>query len=88
VPDSQQNLTEQEANDLCLAATAVFFAVVRLESMRRGGPIRLPALLCPKTEPPCPCTLDPDLVVAAEQFLLRLGVIHFDEHDRPRLSFL
>jgi len=84
--DRFDDVTQDAANELCDAATSIFFAVACFESARRGGPIRLPWHLCPKRQPPCPCTLDPDLVNDAEQFLLRLGVIYFDDHCRARLS--
>ena len=83
-----QDLTSQDANELCAAASAIFFSVVCCESERRRAPICLPELLCPeRPEFQCPCRFDTDLLAAAEDFLLRLGVIYFDDHYRPRLSF-
>ena len=86
MPCPPDELSQIEVDRLCEAATSVFFAVACFESIRLQCPIALPELLCPTREPPCPCTYHPDLVHEAEQFLVRLGVIYFDEHYRPRLS--
>ncbi|MEM7229127.1 MAG: hypothetical protein AAF432_09970 [Planctomycetota bacterium] len=84
-PDEQSSKHGAE-DQLCEAATAVYYAVVCLEATRRGHPIPIPELLCPVGVPPCPCQIDPALLHEAEQFLVRMGMIYFDGQYRTRLT--
>ena len=83
-PSSPEDVTQEDANRLCKAATAVFFSVLRHESIRNDRPVIIPFHLLPDQAPPCPCTLCPELVREAEQFLIRMGVIEV-EGDHLRL---
>ena len=82
-PSSPEDVTQDDADRLCKAATAVFFSVLRLESIRHDRPVIIPFHLLPDQAPPCPCTMCPELVREAEEFLIRLGVIEVeDDHLR------
>ena len=82
--DYAKDVSQEQANELCRAATAVYFAILYRESMEQKEPITLPLLMCPVTPPPCLCSLDEDLAQDATAFLIRLGIVHIDELGRPR----
>lgn len=76
-----------DAQRLCDAATAVFFAIVRCHSARDGRPLPVPLLLCPKSIPKCPCEFTRHEVIEAEKFLLRIGYIERRrESDMPLIN--
>lgn len=73
--EPDRDLSQQQADDLCRAASAVYYRVVQAHAMRTGRPALLPELLCPRGCPPCVHQFDESLLNEAEQMLLRLGVI-------------
>lgn len=75
LPEPDGAETGIDAQRLCDAASAVFFAIVRYQSMRTGRSVPVPLLLCPMSTPPCPCDFSRDELAQAEAFLLRLGFI-------------
>ena len=80
------DLSQAEVDRLYQAASAVFFAVVDFESGLQGGPLLLPAWFCPSQEPPCPCSMDPELIREASMFLVRMGILWVDGLGQLRVS--
>lgn len=68
-------MTQDEINDFCRAASAVYFAIVRSHATRTGFPALLPELLCPRGRAPCVHRYDDATLEEAEKFLLRMGLI-------------
>ena len=68
-------MSQQEINDFCGAASAVYFAIAQAHVARTGEPAMLPELLCPRSSVPRMCTYDKETLEEAAQFLLRLGFI-------------
>jgi len=74
--DHDHDQVEGSPHDrLCNAASALYYAVVRNHASKTGMPVALPSLICPVGTPPCVCAFSDDELDAAEQFLVRLGVI-------------
>ncbi|MEM8876107.1 MAG: hypothetical protein AAGD32_17825 [Planctomycetota bacterium] len=68
-------MTQDEINDFCRAASAVYYAIVRAHVDRTGEPAMLPDLLCPCGRVPRVSEYDKATLEEAEKFLLRLGLI-------------
>jgi len=68
-------MTQDEINHFCRAASAVYFAIARAHAARTGGPVLVPDLICPAGRVPCVGQFDDDLLDEAELFLLRMGMI-------------
>jgi len=68
-------MTQEEINDFCTAASAVYFDVVRAHVKRTGEPAMLPDLLCPCGRVPTVDGYDETTLQEAERFLLRPGLI-------------
>ena len=69
------DMSQQEINDFCRAASAAYYAIVRAHVARTGEPAMLPDLLCPVGPVPCAHHFDDETLDEAERFLLRLGLI-------------
>ena len=67
--------TQAEANELCTAASVVFFALLRSEATATGSVIALPELLCPAEALPPMVAFDPAIVEEATAMLIRMGVV-------------
>ena len=84
----EDNISQVDADRLCTAASAVFFALLRMEASRMGTTVVLPELLCPKTRLPAPSELDPLVIEEATAMLLRLGVVETDSEGELRLHLV
>lgn len=81
----EPDISQADANDLCFAASSVFFALLEREAAEMKSRIILPSLLCPATRLPRPCSLDPEMVKEATAMLIRLGVVEIDDQGRIHL---
>lgn len=84
----EDHISQVDADRLCTAASAVFFALLRVEASRMRTTVVLPELLCPKGKLPAPSELDPVLIEEATAMLLRLGVIETDSQGHLRLHLV
>ena len=84
----EDDISQTDADELCTAASAVFFALLRVEASRQRSVIALPELLCPKSRLPAPEDLDPDLLERATAMLLRLQVVEIDDRGRLRVHLI
>jgi hypothetical protein len=73
--DARELVDGIDPQRLCDAATAVYFAIARMQARAEGRLPQIPLLLSPRALPPCPCTFSRKEVIAAEEFLRRLGMI-------------
>lgn len=79
------DVTQEDANRLCHAASCVFFALIHRESAETGAEVLLP-WHCSSPHPlPSPTLLDETLVEAAVKMLLRLGIVAKDEDGTIRV---
>ncbi|MEM1166049.1 MAG: hypothetical protein AAGI30_07135 [Planctomycetota bacterium] len=69
------DITPEEVDRLCEAASALYYHIAFRHAMRTGRPVLLPELLCPKSSTPCVDAFSEDDIDEAERFLLRLGII-------------
>ena len=69
------DLSAADADNLCTAASVVFFAVLQKEASRRRSLVALPELLCPEERLPPLGAFDPRVIEEATAMLIRLGVI-------------
>lgn len=67
--------TQAEANELCTAASVVFFAILRSEATATRSVIALPELLCPAEALPPMAAFDPAVIEEATAMLIRMGVV-------------
>ncbi|MCP4836973.1 MAG: hypothetical protein GY895_19665 [Phycisphaera sp.] len=84
----EDDISQADANELCTAASAVFFALLRVEAARHQSVIALPELLCPRSRLPAPEDLEPDLLERATAMLLRLQVVEIDDHGKLRVHLV
>lgn len=84
----EDDISQIDADRICTAASAVFFALLRMEASRMQTTVVLPELLCPKSRLPNPAELDPDVIEEATAMLLRLGVVENDEDGELRLHLV
>ena len=84
----EDHISQVDADRLCTAASAVFFALLRVEASRMQTTVVLPELLCPKGKLPAPSELDPEVIEEATAMLLRLGVVETDPQGRLRLHLI
>ena len=75
MPKPASDMTQEEINHFCRAASAVYFDIVRAHVARTGEPAMLPDLLCPCGHAPSVRGYDEPTLEEAERFLLRLGLI-------------
>ena len=68
-------MSQEEINRYCSAASATYYAIVCAHAQRTGQCAKLPDLLCPDGLPPLQSQFSPGELDEAEEFLLRLGVI-------------
>ena len=80
----EDDISQIDADRICTAASAVFFALLRMEASRMQTTVVLPELLCPKSRLPTPAELDPDVIEEATAMLLRLGVVENDEDGEQK----
>ena len=81
----EPDISQDDANNLCHAASSVFFALLEREAAELNSRIILPSLLCPASKVPPPCTLDPETVKEATAMLIRLGVVEIDDQGKIHL---
>ncbi|MEO0632394.1 MAG: hypothetical protein AAFY46_16950 [Planctomycetota bacterium] len=74
-PKPASEMNQDEINEFCTAASAVYFAVVRAHVKRTGEPAMLPDLLCPCGRVPTVDEYDETMLDEAERFLVRMGLI-------------
>lgn len=84
----EDDISQADADELCTAASAVFFALLRVEAARHHSAIALPELLCPTSRLPAPEDLAPDLLERATAMLLRLQVVEIDDHGKLRVHLV
>ena len=78
----EPDLTQAEANELCHAASCIFFTLLKHEAARNNCTIILPSLLHPPESLPPLATLDEELIEEGMAFLARLGIIIVDDRGR------
>ena len=84
----EDNISQVDADRICTAASAVFFALIRVEASRMHTTVVLPELLCPQKRLPAPSELDPIVVEEATAMLIRLGVVETDDKGELRLHLI
>ncbi|MBC04470.1 MAG: hypothetical protein CMJ34_14385 [Phycisphaerae bacterium] len=84
----EDDISQVDADRICTAASAVFFALLKVEATRTHTTVVLPELLCPKARLPSPSELDPHVIEEATAMLLRLGVVETDERGDLRLHLV
>lgn len=77
MPEHEQHeeMSQDHVDKLCRAASAAYYEIIRHHAFRTGEPALIPTLLCPKGCPPGTHEFDEDVLLEAEAFLVRLGVI-------------
>ena len=81
----EPELTQAEANELCHAASSVFFSLLKQEAARNNCTILLPSLLHPGESLTPLSSLDEELLHESMAFLVRLGIINVDDRGRASM---
>ncbi len=84
---SNPEITQESANELCRAASCIFFELIRKESIQTGVEIILPWHLSPPSSLPHLNTFDAPLIQEAIAMLLRLGIVARDAEENIRINF-
>ena len=84
---SDPDITQEGANQLCLAASCIFFELLRKESVQTGAEIVLPWHLTPPAPLPHLATFDEPLIQEATAMLIRLGIVLHDAENNIWIDF-
>ena len=84
---SDPGITQEKANELCRAASCIFFELIRKEAAQTGAEIVLPWHLSPPAPLPHLNSFDEPLMQEAVAMLIRLGIVSRDAEENIRIDF-
>ena len=78
-------ITQEEADELCQAASSLFFTLLIEEAERHRCSVVMPRLLAPPAPVPAPEKFSAEALGESMAFLVRLGIVRKDDWGRMRL---